>query len=83
MYEFTNWAEYHKLQLGWNSHTKNSDRWVNVLGKDQPEYFIFTDIKDRKMGESKITGVEGDQNVTPKIFIEEYYDLYEQDVVEK
>ena len=35
------------------------------------------------MGESKITGVEGDQNVTPKIFIEEYYDLYEQDVVEK
>ena len=32
---------------------------VNVLGKYQPEHFILTDRKGRKIGESKITGVEG------------------------
>ena len=48
---------------------------VNVLGKDQLEHFIFTDRKGQKIGESKITGVEGDQNVTPHIFIEEDDDL--------
>ena len=35
------------------------------------------------MGESEITGVERDQIVTPQIFIEEYDDLDEQDVVVK
>ena len=57
--------------------------WVNVIGKDQPEHFIFTDIKGRKIGESHITRVEGDQNVTPQILIEEDDDLDEQDVVDK
>ena len=42
----------------------------NVLEKDQPEHFIFTDRKVRKIGESKITGVEGDQKVNPQILIE-------------
>ena len=54
---------------------------VNFLGKDQLEHFIFTDIKGRKIGESDIIGVEGDQNVTPQILIEEDDDLNEQDVV--
>ena len=56
---------------------------VNVLGKYQPGHFIFTDIKGRKIDESDITGVEGDQNGTPQIFIEEDDDLYEQDIVNK
>ena len=43
---------------------------VNVLGKDQPEYFIFTNRKGRQIGESEMTGVEGDQNLTPQILIE-------------
>ena len=43
---------------------------VNVPGKDQPENFIFTDRKGWQIGESKITGVEEDQNVTPQILIE-------------
>ena len=50
---------------------------VNVLGRYQPEHFIFTDKKGRKIGESKITGAEGDQNMTPQIFIEEDDDLDE------
>ena len=54
---------------------------VNVLGKDQPEHFIFTDRKFWQIGESEITGVEGDQNVKPQMMIEEDDDLYEQDVV--
>ena len=37
---------------------------VNVLRKDQPEHFIFTNRKEEKIGESKITGVKGDQHVT-------------------
>ena len=56
---------------------------VNVLGKDQPEHFIFTDRKGRQIGESEITGVEGGQNRTPQILIEENDDLDEQDVVGK
>ena len=43
---------------------------VNVLGKYQPEHFIFTDKKGHKIGESDIIGVEGDKNVTPQILIE-------------
>ena len=57
--------------------------WVNVLGKDQPEHFIFTNRKNRKIGEFEITGVKGDQNVTPQTLIEEDDDLNEQDVVDK
>ena len=38
---------------------------VNVIGKDQQEHFIFTNRKVQKIGESEITGVEEDQNVTP------------------
>ena len=53
---------------------------VNVLGKYQPEHFIFTDRKGRKIGESDITRVEGDQNRTPQILIEEDDNLDEQDV---
>ena len=56
---------------------------VNVIGKDQPEYVIFANIKGRQIGESEITGVEGDQNMTPQILIEEYDDFDEQDVVDK
>ena len=56
---------------------------VNVIGKYQPENFIFTDRKGRKIGESKITGVEGDQNRTPQTLIEEDDDLDEQDVVDE
>ena len=56
---------------------------VNVLGKYQPEIFIFTYGKGQQIRESDVPGVEGDQNVTPQIFIEEYYDLNEQDVVDK
>ena len=56
---------------------------VNLPGKDQPDNFIFTDRKVRQIGESEITGVEGDQNVTPQILIEEEYDLNEQYVVDK
>ena len=41
--------------------------WVNVLGKDQPEHFIFTNKKNRKIGEFEITGVKGYRNVTPQI----------------
>ena len=82
MYEFTNWTEYHKVQLGWNSHTTNSDRPGQCSRKGQPEIFIFTDKKGRKIGESEITGVEGDQNVTPQFFTEDD-DLDEQDVVDK
>ena len=55
----------------------------NVLVKDQPEHLIFTDRKGWQIGESKITGLEGDQNVTPQILIEEDYDLDEQDVVDE
>ena len=32
---------------------------VNVIGKDQPGHFIFTDRKSQQIGESDITGVEG------------------------
>ena len=74
IYEFKNWTEDHKVQLGWNSHTTNIDK---------PEHFIFTNRKGRQIGESKIIGVEGDQNVTPQLLIEEDDDLYEQDVVDK
>ena len=56
---------------------------VNVLGKNQPEHFIFNNIKGRKIGESEITGVERDQTETPKVLIEEDDDLNEQDVVDK
>ena len=56
---------------------------VNVLGKYQPENFIFTDRNGRQIGESEITEVEGDQNVTPQIFVEEDDDLDEQDFVDK
>ena len=56
---------------------------VNVLGKDQLEHFIFTDRKGRKIGKSEITGVEGDQNVTPQILVQEDDNLDEQDVVNK
>ena len=56
---------------------------VNILGNDQPGLFIFTDIKGKKIGGSNITGVEGGQNVTPQILIEEDYDLDEKDVVRK
>ena len=56
---------------------------VIVLGKDQPGYFIFTNRKGWQIGESNITGVEGDQNVTPQILIEEDDDLNEQDVVDE
>ena len=56
---------------------------VNVLGKDQPENFIFTNRKGRKIGESKIIGVEGDQNVTPQILIEEDDDPGEQNFVDE
>ena len=56
---------------------------VNVLGKDQPEHFIFTNRKGKKIGEPKITGVEGDQSVTPQNLIEEDDDLNENDVVDK
>ena len=45
--------------------------------------FIFTNRKDRIISESKITGVEGDQNVTPQILIEEDNDLDEKDNVDK
>ena len=55
----------------------------NVLGKYQPEHFIFTDRKGRKIGESDIIGVQGDQNVTPQILIEQDDDLDEQDVFDK
>ena len=55
----------------------------NVLVKDQPENFIFTDRKGWQIGESKITGVKGDQNVTPQILIKEDDDLDEQDVVDE
>ena len=34
---------------------------VNVIGTDQPEHFIFSDRKGQKIGESEITGVEGDK----------------------
>ena len=54
---------------------------VNVLVKDQPEHFIITNKKGGKIGQSKIKGMEGDKNVTPNVFIEEYDDLNEQDVV--
>ena len=57
--------------------------WANVLGKDQPEIFIFADRKGRKIGESEITGVEGDQNTTPNFLIKEDDDLYEKDFSEK
>ena len=56
---------------------------VNFLGKDQPEHFILTNIKGQQIGEFDITGVEGEQNVTRQIFIEEEDDLYEQDVDDK
>ena len=39
---------------------------VNVLGKYQPENFIINDRKGRQIGKYEITGVKGDQNVTPK-----------------
>ena len=55
----------------------------NVIGKDQPEHFICADRKCRKIGESEITGVEGDQNFTPQFFIEEDDDLDEQYVLDK
>ena len=56
---------------------------VNILGNNQPELFIFTNRKVQKIGESDITGVEGDQNGTPKTLIEEDDDLGEQNVVDK
>ena len=56
---------------------------VYFPGKDQPEHFIFTNRKGRQIGESEITGVEGDHNGTPQILIEEYDELDEQDVVNK
>ena len=52
----------------------------NVIGKDQPEHFIFTNRKGWQIVESDITGVEGDQNVTPQILIEEDDDLGEQNL---
>ena len=56
---------------------------VNVLVKDQPEHFIFTNRKGRKIGKSEITGVEGDQNVTPQILMEEDDYLDRKNVVDK
>ena len=55
---------------------------VNVLGKYQPEHFIFTDRKGRNIRKSDITEVEGDQSGTPQILIEEDDDLNEQNVVD-
>ena len=54
---------------------------VNVLGKDQPEHFFFTDRKGQQIGESLITGLEGDQNMTSIFVIEEDDELDEQYVV--
>ena len=80
------------LQTGQNITRYNLDEitipqivinWVNVLVTDQQEHFIFTNRKGRKIGESKIPGVEGDQNVTPQFFIEEDDDLNEQYVVDE
>ena len=67
-------------RYNWNEITipKTVIKQVNVLGKDQPEHFIFTDRKGRKIGEYKITGVERDQNVTPQILIQEDDELNEQ-----
>ena len=56
---------------------------VNVFGKDQPEHFIFTDKNGWQISESDITRVEGDQNVTPNVLIEEDYDLDGNYVVDK
>ena len=68
--------------MGLNSLTTNSDKPVQCSRKGSTGNFIFTNRKDgRKIGESDITGVEGDQNVTPQILIEEDDDLDEQDVI--
>ena len=46
-----------------------------MIEKDQLEIFILNNRKGWKIGEYEITGVEGDQNVTLQILIEEYDDL--------
>ena len=40
---------------------------VNLLGKDQPELFTFTDRKSRRIGDVELPGVDGDENETPQI----------------
>ena len=56
---------------------------VNVLGKYQPEHFIFTNRKGQKIGESEILGVQRDKNVTPQILVEEDDELNELDAVDE
>ena len=56
---------------------------INVLGKDQLEHCIYTNRKHRHISESDITGVEGDENMTPNNLIEEDDDLDEQDVFDE
>ena len=69
--------------MGLNPHTTNSDQPGQCSRKGSTGNFIFTNRKGRKIGESDITGVEGDQNVTPQILIEEDDDLDEQDIVDE
>ena len=40
---------------------------VNLLGKEQPEIFIFTNIRDQLIRDDdvKITGVDGDEKEAP------------------
>ena len=78
------------LQTGQNITRQNWDEIpipqtvinrVNILRNDQPEHFIFANKKDQQIGESKITGLEGDQNGNPQVLIEGDDYLDEQDVV--
>ncbi len=39
---------------------------VNELGKDQPEYFVFTNRKGRRIGDVEIPGVEGAEIEAPQ-----------------
>ena len=46
---------------------------VNLLGKEQPEIFIFTNIRDQLIRDDdvKITGVDGDEKEAPILRIGE------------
>ena len=55
---------------------------MNTLGKDQPEYFIFTDRKGRLIGENELPGVDGETESPLQLEIIEAGDLDQPDAVD-
>ena len=69
----------------WDEVTMNDSviKRVNKLGKDYPENYIFTDRKCRLIGESDLTGVDGETENPLQLEIIEDDDLNQPDAVDE